>query len=240
LAGANVITIAVISSPRRYPVPTQFILGSRSPRRRDLLALVVPADKIVVLPPRDASEAEFEGLRDMCDIQSRLVEIARNKFSDVTEQLAGETSELVSKPRQIVIAADTTILAKRDEGSLFVIGQPPEDDSWRDVVRTWFRDHFAGRTHLALTSLQVGIAGGRTVERIATTEVGFIDDVDRYLNWYIETGEPRGKAGGYALQGAGSIFISHVTGSLSNVIGLPLEALLDSFRELQIHADGSD
>ena len=69
---------------------------------------------------------------------------------------------------------------------------------------------------------------------MVSTEVSFIDDVESRLEWYIETEEPRGKAGGYAIQGAGSIFISRVAGSLSNVIGLPLEALLDVFEELQI------
>ena len=62
----------------------------------------------------------------------------------------------------------------------------------------------------------------------------FIADVEKHLEWYIETGEPRGKAGGYAIQGAGSIFVSQVTGSLTNVIGLPLEALLSAFEELEI------
>jgi septum formation protein len=224
----------------RYPVPTQFILGSRSPRRRDLLALIVPADQIVVLPPCDASEAEFEGLAEISAIQSRLVEIARKKFADVSQQLAATAGEVPQRQLKVVIAADTTIVTNRDDGGLCVVGQPPDDDSWKDVVRTWFRDYFAGRTHVALTSLQVGIASGPRAERIASTEVGFIADVERYLNWYIETGEPRGKAGGYALQGAGSIFISHVAGSLSNVIGLPLGALLDCFRELQIHVDGND
>jgi len=75
---------------------------------------------------------------------------------------------------------------------------------------------------------------GTSVERIVKSDVTFIPDVERHLEWYIRTGEPRGKAGGYAIQGAGSIFISKVTGSLSNVVGLPLEALLDAFEELQV------
>jgi len=77
---------------------------------------------------------------------------------------------------------------------------------------------------------------GPTAERIVATEVTFIADVDKHLDWYIGTGEPRGKAGGYAIQGAGSIFITRVVGSLSNVIGLPLEALLEIFEEFQIQA----
>ncbi len=133
-----------------------------------------------------------------------------------------------------MIAADTTIVATGKHGRLQVIGQPPEDDSWKAVVRAWFRDYFAGRTHLALTVLCVRGSDGRSAERLTKSEVAFIADVDQHLDWYINTGEPRGKAGGYAIQGAGSIFVSQVNGSLTNVIGLPLEALLSAFEELGI------
>ena len=104
-------------------------------------------------------------------------------------------------------------------------------------MRHWFREYYARRPHLALTALCVQEPGGLAVERIVKTEVTFISDVERHLEWYIGTGEPRGKAGGYAIQGAGSIFISKVTGSLTNVIGLPLETLLDAFEELQIDTE---
>ncbi|HXY34093.1 MAG TPA: Maf family protein, partial [Planctomycetaceae bacterium] len=63
--------------------------------------------------------------------------------------------------------------------------------------------------------------------RVVTSRVTFVEDVDRWLDWYLSTEEPRGKAGGYALQGAGSIFIAKVEGSLSNVVGLPLAELLE-------------
>ena len=61
-----------------------------------------------------------------------------------------------------------------------------------------------------------------------------MSDVERHLEWYIGTEEPRGKAGGYAIQGAASIFVSKVAGSLSNVVGLPLECLLEILEELKI------
>ena len=60
-------------------------------------------------------------------------------------------------------------------------------------------------------------------------------DLERRLDWYVSTGEPRGKAGGYAIQGAGSLFVTQVQGSVSNVVGLPLEALVEVFEELGIH-----
>jgi septum formation protein len=225
------------------------------------LGLVVPADRIIVVPPRDASEAGFDGLHDLAAIETRLAEIARVKADDVADQLGpmwplqvtsleprplgsggtqplpdGRSSRRPSFPdeQQVVIAADTTIVATGADGKLHVIGQPPDGDDWKEAVRTCFRDYFAGRTHLALTVLCVRTSDGRTTERLTSTEVGFIADVEKHLEWYVETGEPRGKAGGYAIQGAGSIFVSHVTGSLTNVIGLPLEALLSAFEELHI------
>jgi septum formation protein len=195
---------------------------------------VVPAEKIVVVPPRDAAEAGFEGLHELPPIECRLAEIARTKAADVVEQslTSGVQDGVV---RTVVIAADTAIVATGADKDLHVLGQPPDDDSWSQTVRHWFRDYYAGRTHVALSALYVREPRGASVERLVETEVTFIPDVERHLNWYIGTGEPRGKAGGYAIQGAGSVFVSKVTGSLTNVIGLPLEALLEIFEELQIN-----
>ncbi len=211
---------------------TSFILASRSPRRRELLALLVPPDRIKVLPPRDAAEPGFDGLHELAAIERHLAEIARRKAADVADQLALKNTP--DARGEVIIAADTTIVATAADGTLRVLGQPPEDDSWKDTVRRWFCDYYASRTHLALTALCVRGPRGEIVERVDTTEVTFIADVESRLEWYIGTGEPRGKAGGYAIQGAGSVFIAGVAGSLSNVIGLPLEALLEAFEKLQI------
>jgi septum formation protein len=219
-------------------VGLSFVLASRSPRRRDLLGLVVPTERIVVVPPRDASEAGFGGLATRAAIERRLLEIAGVKGADAAGQLASSAADSVGPSPRVIIAADTTIVVNAADGTLKVLGQPPADDSWKDSVRRWFREYYAGRTHLALSALCVIGPGGRRAERIVTTEVTMIADVENHLEWYIGTEEPRGKAGGYAIQGAGSLFISQVTGSLSNVIGLPLEALLEVFNELQIDVTG--
>jgi septum formation protein len=212
-------------------VVTSFVLASRSPRRSELLGLVVPEDRIAVVPPRDTSEAGFDGLTSVTAIEMRLAEIARNKVADVVQQL---TSKAGLAGRRVILAADTTIVASGADGALHVLGQPPEDDTWKTAVRGWFRDYYAGRPHLALTALCLLGPAGETSARIVSTEVTFIPDVEKHLEWYIATGEPRGKAGGYAIQGAGSVFISKVVGSLSNVIGLPLEALLGILEEFRI------
>jgi septum formation protein len=213
---------------------TNIVLASRSSRRQDLLRLIVPADRISVVPPRDAAEPGFDGLHDFAAIEQRLMEIARLKAADVADQLARKN--VTGSSGTVIIAADTTIVASGSKRALHVLGQPPEDDSWKETVRRWFRDYYAGRSHRALTALCVHAPGKHIVERVVTTEVTMIADVESRLEWYIETEEPRGKAGGYAIQGAGSVFISRVAGSLSNVVGLPLEALLEVFEELQLKA----
>ena len=147
-------------------------------------------------------------------------------------QLNEEEASLYERPRTLIISADTTVIVSDSNGRPIVLGQPPETDDWREVVRTWFLDYYAGRTHLAVTAVHVITPDGRSAERIVETQVTFRPNIAPWLNWYLLTGEPRGKAGGYALQGAGSVFIERVEGSLSNVVGLPLESLLELFAEV--------
>ena len=58
------------------------------------------------------------------------------------------------------------------------------------------------------------------------------DDVEAWLDWYISTDEPIGKAGGYAIQGVGSVMVTKVEGSYSNVVGLPIENTVEMLREI--------
>jgi septum formation protein len=212
-----------------------FILGSRSPRRIELLSLLVPVDRIEVYPPTQTEEPGFEGLHDRAAIEEQLLAIAKMKFEDVRQQVLSWWHQATYPPAVgPVIAADTSIIATEPDGTPVVLGQPPNDAGWPDVVRHWFRHYYAGRSHVAATALYVGTPDGRRAQRIVETEVTFHPDVDRWLDWYISTGEPVGKAGGYGLQGAGSLFVSHVAGSTSNVVGLPLRELLEIFEELNV------
>lgn len=201
---------------------SRLILGSRSPRRRELLEMLVPSESIDVRPPRSSDELGFEGLASWLDIAQRLQQIAREKNDDVLSQLS---------PRdglQLVLTADTTIVATDAEGCYRVLGQPPNDDSWREVVRNWFCDLYAGRSHIAATSICLtDPRTGRRLERIVQSHVWVRDDVEPLLDWYFATDEPLGKAGGYALQGLASVFVTRVEGSITNVVGLPLEALVE-------------
>ena len=202
---------------------SRLILGSRSPRRRELLELLVPTESIDVRPPRSSDELGFEGLTSWLDIAQRLQRIAREKNDDVLSQLSP------SDDLQLVLTADTVIVASDALGSYRVLGQPPHDDSWREVVRGWFRDLYAGRSHIAATAICLtDQRTGRRLERIVQSHVWVCDDVEPLLDWYLATEESRGKAGGgYALQGLGSVFVTRVEGSITNVVGLPLEALVE-------------
>ena len=201
---------------------SRLILGSRSPRRRELLELLVSPESIDIRPPRSSEELGFDGLTSWLEIAQRLQRIARDKNDDVLAQLSS------SDDQQLVLTADTTILATDANGSYRVLGQPPNDDSWRDVVRGWFRDLYAGRSHIAATAVCfTDQRSGRRLERIVQSHVWIREDVEPLLDWYLATNEPLGKAGGYALQGLASVFVTRVEGSITNVVGLPLEALVE-------------
>jgi septum formation protein len=200
-----------------------YVLGSRSPRRLELLRQIVPADAIEVVPPRSSNEAGFDGLSDLAGIEGRLAEIVRAKCANVLDQLKTRPAD----SRRIVIAADTVVVVRDARDNFRVLGQPPDAPTWPSVVRGWFREYYAGKTHTVATVFCVARPDHPPVYRAVQSAVTFHDDVSRWLEWYLATDEPRGKAGGYAIQGAGSVFISRVEGSLSNVIGLPLRELLE-------------
>ncbi len=208
-------------------IPQRVILGSRSPRRLELLSLLVPVQQIAVRPPRSSDELGFDGLTTWLEIAKRLQSIARDKNDNVCRQLAKDNVSPV-----LVLTADTTIVATDAAGCLHVLGQPPDDDSWKQVVKGWFRDLYADRSHVAATAVCLTEwPTGRRVERIVQSHVWMRADVLPLVDWYLSTGEPQGKAGGYALQGLGSLFVSRVEGSLTNVVGLPLEVLAELLPE---------
>ena len=207
---------------------SRLILGSRSPRRRELLELLVPPDSIDVRPPLSSDELGFDGLTSWLEIAQRLQRIAREKNDDVLAQLAPRSEEA-----GLVLTADTVIVASDADARFQVLGQPPADESWRDIVRGWFRDLYAGRSHIAATAVCLtDRLTGRRLERIVQSQVWVRDDVEPLLDWYLATDEPRGKAGGYALQGLASVFVTRVEGSITNVVGLPLEALVELLPQL--------
>ncbi len=180
------------------PAPP-LVLASSSPHRAALLALLGVAFRVEV-PLVDETPLAGEPARDY---------VAR---------LAREKAAAVLAPGTLVLGADTTI-----ELDGAVVGKPADDDDVRATLR-----RLSGRTHLVHT----GVALLRFVDGAVavaadgeTTAVRFAALTGEDIEWYLGTGEPHGKAGSYALQGVGSVFVAEVVGSTSNVIGLPLEAV---------------
>ena len=91
----------------------------------------------------------------------------------------------------------------------------------------------SGRTHQVHTGVAVRVDGRELVE-VCTTMVTFVELAESTIDWYVATGEPMGKAGAYALQGAGAALVSSVHGSVSNVIGLPMHVVLDLTRRIGV------
>ncbi len=122
-----------------------------------------------------------------------------------------------------VIAADT-IVALGDE----VLGKPLDA---ADAAR--MLERLSGRTHAVHTGFVVlALPGGRRIERVVTTRVRVKRLTPLEIAGYVATGEPLGKAGGYAVQGAGAFMVERVDGSVTNVIGLPLVEVLEALAAL--------
>ncbi len=110
-----------------------------------------------------------------------------------------------------VLAADTTV---EIDGEIF--GKPLDADDARRMLR-----RLSGRAHKVHTGVAVR-AGSEVAVEVVTTIVTFVALQPAVIEWYVGTGEPLDKAGAYAIQGHGGIFVEHLRGSTSNVVGLPL------------------
>lgn len=205
--------------PQNQP---RVILGSSSPQRLELLSLLVPRKDIEVIPPRNAEEKGFDDCTTKNDVKNRTLEILTSKALDVMQQIDDRDA--------LVICADTVIAGRNSDGALKVFGKPPQKDNWPDVVREWFREYYFVNKHWALTAVR-GLAGSGSYCWLVETEILFNRSAEDMLDWYISTGEPIGKAGGYGLQGAGSLFVESIDGSPSNVIGLPLHETAELLRK---------
>ncbi len=172
----------------------RLILGSASPRRRDLLAQlgIIPD---AILPPdinEDPLKAELPG--PYC------ARLAREKAMAVQ---AGDDD--------IVLCADTTVALGRR-----ILGKPADA-----AEAATFLTDLGGRRHLVITAVAVR-RGGRIWQRSSVSAVKMKRLSDIELNAYLALMEWQGKAGGYAIQGAAGAFIPWISGSFTGIVGLPL------------------
>lgn len=186
----------------------QLVLASGSPRRLDLLAHmgIVPTVR-----PADVDESLIPG-ETASDYVAR---VARQKCSTVMA---------LSESGVAVLAADTAVVVDGD-----VLGKPGDDN---DAIAMLVR--LSERDHQVLTAVAVGLSDEIVVGVEETTVTCGPISIDA-ARWYVATGEPHDKAGAYALQGAGSLFVDSIQGAPDNVVGLPRRLTASLFEQLGIY-----
>ncbi|WP_136441142.1 Maf family protein [Pacificoceanicola onchidii] len=170
------------------------ILGSGSPRRRELLSQIGVTPHAIRPPDINEDPAKGELPRPYC------VRLAREKA------LAIEAA-----PDEIVLSADTTVALGRR-----ILGKP-EDEKEAAAFLTML----SGRRHRVITAVAVR-RGEKVWEKDVVTQVKMKNLSELELNAYLASGDWRGKAGGYGIQGMAGAFIPWINGSFTAVVGLPL------------------
>ena len=127
----------------------------------------------------------------------------------------------------LVLAADTTVLIAGE-----ILGKPADQEDARRMLRL-----LAGREHevltgVALQEIREPTSETRQVAGVESTRVRIARLDEREISWYAATGEPLDKAGGYAIQGLGSLIVEAIDGNYSNVVGLPIPLVYRLMREL--------
>ena len=175
----------------------RILLASASPRRSELLRQVGIAHEV---RPVDVDESVRPGEAP----SAYVLRLAEAKAAALWQRL--EPGE-----RRPVLAADTTVAL---EGEIF--GKPGSLAEVRAML-----GRLSGRTHEVHTAVALLHAGGSGA-RVSSSSVSLRELSRAEIDWYWSTGEPADKAGGYAVQGRAAAFISHIAGSYSGIMGLPL------------------
>jgi septum formation protein len=188
-------------------------LASASPRRRELLAQIAVPFQILKV---EVDETVAPGESPLAYV-SRLADAK----AEAGRRLAGQAG---ASPRS-VIAADTAVVIDGE-----ILSKPRDRADGLRMLRL-----LSGRAHEVLTAVALA-AGGRMNACVSRSEVTFraIDPAEALGYW--DTGEPRDKAGGYAIQGRGAVFVADLHGSYSGVMGLPLYETAALLRQAGIAA----
>jgi septum formation protein len=172
----------------------RLILASASPRRLDLLARIGVVPDAVV--PADVDESVPAG------------ELPRTHAL----RLAREKAQAVAASDALVLAADTVVAVGRR-----ILPKVEDEQTLRACMAL-----LSGRRHRVMTGVALALPGGEIRERLVETMIAMKRLSEEEIVYYASHGEWRGKAGGYALQGYGEVYVRHIAGSYSNVVGLPL------------------
>jgi len=189
----------------------RLILASASPRRAELLRSAGYAFDVVVA---DVDESIRAGETPAIYV--------RRLAADKSAAAQGSVVSGFSRTGQdelVILGADTTVVVDGE-----ILGKPRDDDEGRAMLK-----RLSGKTHQVLTGVSLR-QGAYEVGRVETTSVVFRELTDEDIRWYAASGEGRDKAGGYAIQGLASRFVPSISGSYSNVVGLPLACVDELLR----------
>jgi septum formation protein len=189
----------------------RLILASNSPRRRQLLT---QAGLTFTVIPSAVDEHKVA----MSDPDIYVRTLAESKAIEIAEK----------HPDSWVIGADTIVLIESQ-----ILGKPESKDAARDMLR-----RLSGNIHQVFTGYCICC---KREDRLYTdtvkTDVHFKELSDSEIEWYIQTGEPFDKAGGYGIQGLGSVLVERINGSYTNVVGLPVCEVIDFLIKEGVVAD---
>ncbi|KRG69059.1 Maf family nucleotide pyrophosphatase [Pseudoxanthomonas dokdonensis] len=185
-------------------------LASKSPRRAELLTrLGQPFGLLDIDIPevRQPGEAPEDYVR----------RVAREKAGAGLLAVQGNASACV-------LGADTEVVLD-DE----VFGKPVDQADAAAMLR-----RLSGRTHRVISAVSL-VDAGREAQAVSMSEVRFAEIDAADIDEYVASGEPMGKAGGYAIQGGAERFVVHLSGSYSGVMGLPLYQTMQLLRQFGVH-----
>jgi septum formation protein len=180
-------------------------LASQSPRRSQLLTqLGIQHQLLLAEPQEDAEslEAHIPGESPRTYVQR----VTRLKLDAALQRL-----QLRGLPWAPVLCADTTVALGNT-----IYAKPADAEDAMRMLRA-----LSGQTHVVLTALAIG-TGSRREEMCCESEVSFAPMSEAQMRAYVDSGEPMGKAGSYAVQGGAAAYISRICGSYTGIMGLPL------------------
>ena len=178
----------------------KLVLASGSPRRAEILERAGWPHEIIVA---GIDETLLPGEEAAAYVQR----LARSKAEKVASGL----------DHGLVLGADTTVVVADQ-----ILGQPVDDADARRMLEL-----LNAKWHEVLTGVALVRVGGETRVAYETTRVRFAEMSDEEIDWYISTGEPFGKAGGYGIQGNASLFIEEIEGDYFNIMGLPIRLVYE-------------
>jgi len=145
---------------------------------------------------------------------------------DYVQRLAREKAEAVAKSLEsgLILGADTTVVVDDH-----LLGQPTDDNDAVRMLRL-----LSGKWHEVLTGVALVRIGGETKVDCERTRVRFAEMSDVEIDWYVSSGEPKGKAGAYGIQGWGATIVERIDGDYFSVMGLGLRRLVALLEEVGV------